>query len=582
LHRIQLDAALNPGNSGGPVLDKNGKVVGVVVAGVKGSGVNFAIPVGTVLRFLARPDVRFDPPPLLAATVHTPLKFEARVVPLLPSGDALTVDLILKPARGKEQTHRMKADGEWFQVTAVPVPAPAGALTVRLLARFDNGTLNATATDREFKVGDRKLKLSEIRGVRRGDPPGVVLADGKTIDGPLSGLDAVPVRLGEQTLTVNLTQAATVEFAPAIESNLVWYTLVVRQGEKEVLRQTESLLIGGRLPTPVAAAGSSGIKRPTLEEQKVVRKMSSAISDVAVAGGGRYLILHLPKEQKLAVFDVNAAKVVGHIPVKEENAKFTAGLEDVLVVLPSARVIERWTLKTLERDVAVALPVKGVVKGVAMGSASRGPLLLHWAAGTEQLDRASFTLINPETMKVIIGEVKLPPAAMLGSHFRDVVHLRASANGRVFGAWCTSHSPSGMLTFVYTDVLTQTYYAHHAVGHILPSADGKVLYTRSGRYAPQVKMSDRQENGNPMLPACHGTYFLSLPQLGKKEAATIRTPDNDKPIATLTDLDLEVPREDAITHDFTFDKRVHLIPEAGVIITIPSSNDQLVVRYFGG
>lgn len=51
LHRIQVDAVLNPGNSGGPVLDSQGQVVGIVVAGVLGSGVNFAIPVDVARRF---------------------------------------------------------------------------------------------------------------------------------------------------------------------------------------------------------------------------------------------------------------------------------------------------------------------------------------------------------------------------------------------------------------------------------------------------------------------------------------------------------------------------------------------------
>ena len=37
LSLIQLDAALNPGNSGGPVLDHEGKVIGVVAAGIAGS-----------------------------------------------------------------------------------------------------------------------------------------------------------------------------------------------------------------------------------------------------------------------------------------------------------------------------------------------------------------------------------------------------------------------------------------------------------------------------------------------------------------------------------------------------------------
>jgi S1-C subfamily serine protease len=42
---IQTDAAANPGNSGGPAIDKEGHVVGVLVAG-GGENLNFAIPIG--------------------------------------------------------------------------------------------------------------------------------------------------------------------------------------------------------------------------------------------------------------------------------------------------------------------------------------------------------------------------------------------------------------------------------------------------------------------------------------------------------------------------------------------------------
>ena len=41
---IQTDAAANPGNSGGPALDKQGRVVGVLVAG-GGENINFAVPI---------------------------------------------------------------------------------------------------------------------------------------------------------------------------------------------------------------------------------------------------------------------------------------------------------------------------------------------------------------------------------------------------------------------------------------------------------------------------------------------------------------------------------------------------------
>jgi serine protease Do len=41
---VQTDAAANPGNSGGPALDKQGRIVGILVSG-GGQNVNFAVPI---------------------------------------------------------------------------------------------------------------------------------------------------------------------------------------------------------------------------------------------------------------------------------------------------------------------------------------------------------------------------------------------------------------------------------------------------------------------------------------------------------------------------------------------------------
>jgi S1-C subfamily serine protease len=57
---IQTDAAMNPGNSGGPVIDVTGHVVGVAVSGIRDrggtpiQGINFAIPAGAVREILSQ------------------------------------------------------------------------------------------------------------------------------------------------------------------------------------------------------------------------------------------------------------------------------------------------------------------------------------------------------------------------------------------------------------------------------------------------------------------------------------------------------------------------------------------------
>ncbi len=50
---VQIDGALNPGNSGGPVVDAKGRLVGVSVATILGTGIGFAISPTTVRKMLA-------------------------------------------------------------------------------------------------------------------------------------------------------------------------------------------------------------------------------------------------------------------------------------------------------------------------------------------------------------------------------------------------------------------------------------------------------------------------------------------------------------------------------------------------
>lgn len=50
--RIQIDGDLNPGNSGGPVVDGQGRLVGIAVAKVRNTQIGLAIPPGTLIKML--------------------------------------------------------------------------------------------------------------------------------------------------------------------------------------------------------------------------------------------------------------------------------------------------------------------------------------------------------------------------------------------------------------------------------------------------------------------------------------------------------------------------------------------------
>src|SRR5437868_5103639 len=52
IKRSQFIAGRHPGNSGGPVTDASGQVIGVAVSGLANTQIHFAIPPETVFNFL--------------------------------------------------------------------------------------------------------------------------------------------------------------------------------------------------------------------------------------------------------------------------------------------------------------------------------------------------------------------------------------------------------------------------------------------------------------------------------------------------------------------------------------------------
>jgi len=343
---------------------------------------------------------------------------------------------------------------------------------------------------------------------------------------------------------------------------------------------------GGNLPENPAAPPALVIKPSPLKADKESRPLPGTVGAVALGGGGRFLFLHLPAQRQLAVFDVNEAKVVKYLPVAEDNPKFAAGAEKLVVYLPGANVLQRWDLATLEREVTVTNPVSGTVHVLLLGSASRGPLVIGAAGGGRGL-----TFLDPLTFKELEYRYTdgQPGRGVRFENYPPTV--RISADGRVLTMWTPGLSPSGLHSLVLEGRTLRDHYEHTSVGYNLPGPDGKTLFTPGQLYTAELKPLGQRKGGFGAavwyLPAAHGKFYLSVNE--KKLGGVARSSlsvavhllGDERPLVTLPQLDgLEGLIDWQTGRTSGFERHVHFIPDAKLIVVLPSTNDKLQLFRF--
>jgi hypothetical protein len=342
-----------------------------------------------------------------------------------------------------------------------------------------------------------------------------------------------------------------------------------------------------RPPTDQRPPEPPPIEVAPLTADKETRSLPGAVDDLCAGGNGRYLILHIPSKRQLAVFDCLQLKVVKYLPVAEDKVKFAAGRDKLFVILPTANVIQRYSLATLEKETSQPAPVKGPVTTTLMGSASSGPLFL--AYGADPLRGAETALLDAKTLKPLAAQIK--PQGFAG--FGDGFISRVSADGRLFTTYMPQSSPQGQAFFVLSGDSAKQYdiaIERMLSGHVTPSPNSRYVFTTQGQFTAEGSpITKRGEAGKSYaLPAADDeTFYLNIDVAGwphgneiqrgpQKSKLFLHLADDDRPVAPLDQVELPPgingwDREGPISTD----QRLHFLPAAKLLVVLPKTNDRL-------
>lgn len=315
------------------------------------------------------------------------------------------------------------------------------------------------------------------------------------------------------------------------------------------------------------------ITPPALADEVATLKLPAPVKGTAIGGGGRYLFFHLGSLRKLAVFDVNVGKITQYVALGSDDVAFTASADKLIVVLRDQKIIQRWSLETFERELAKTIAVEHSMANALMGSASNGPIFL--AGGDYYRNSAQFldlTTLEPSAIALQSGRMSVGGGS-------DCV-VRASGDGRVFTMWRIGTSPSGLQDIVVTNNTAQVRYEHDSVGDILPSPDGKLLYTGTGIFTNELKRVGTRVIKSA-IPSVHGDFYL-LPAYNKGGEVSVHMSGDERPLVNLPDV-FSTPEDrwggDRSPAALSI-QRLYYIPDANLIVTLPHTNDQLIVRRF--
>lgn len=578
---VQIDGGLNPGNSGGPLLNAEGKVVGIAWAGVQGAGLCFAIPSNMARIFLNEPAV--------SVTVSSiPLKEATRAMdlpvivanPMAPETQ-FSVDVILDQGKPNQRTiSATRGQDGAYHASFAPISLRSLAFpSIPLTVVVKRAVTEVSIPDQAVTVGTNNFKLSTIASMSLGANPSVTLVTGDTFAGAITGLGTATVDVNGTQTPIDLSQAETILVAsPLAAMTEIPFVVQVRNQQAKIAEVKGAVPI--IMPPQPSRAGIIGsilippdlpLGADELRQQPKYMRLPSAVDDAVVGGAGRFLFLVARQDQKITVFDMFACTADRTIPMPASNALIAANVDTLYIVLPDQKICQRYSLLTWNKLSTTRLPFDGIPMNIACGWNSDAPVLIRWADATDALANCHFEFFDPRSLaRIATNRVFIDG----GNCYRDHGHLRASGEGTLFGLWTTEQAPTGLEGIRLTGNVVSVKYDHTSVGFIAPSADGNYLVAQSGVFNADCtavgKKNENMQNARANIPALGPAYYLQMDATVMPMVLRVCVFGNDTPLVTLNgfiEFNIGLPRD---TQDFTLEKHFIFNPQAKLLVTIAS------------
>ncbi|HOX07346.1 MAG TPA: trypsin-like peptidase domain-containing protein [Planctomycetota bacterium] len=481
---LQIDGDVNPGNSGGPIVDGNGALIGVSVAKVTGTNIGIAIPPRELEEMLLGRVAGITLTQISSEKGAAKFKATARLID--PMGQMRSVSVSLFPKDKITTPAKADAAGIWgyfYPNQSFPLTVDKGAASGEFTV---NNPAEGTVTYLMqicYVRGDGKSVFTQpgdlqisFAGAAAVAPPVVVTPGPGPGPGPLPGLPAPRPSAGAGDMRMTLGTAAA-----------------------------EALKAAANAKDP----GAEGLSF----------RLPDEVSDAVLAGGGAYLVLRFKVLNKLGVFDIAQGAMHKEIPTPAPGVVMGAGGNLAVFYVPGTGAFEKWNILTGEKLGGGQNRIGGQISHLVMGLAEEREALISYSVGREALDQRKYAMLDLSGF----GITDIAANFHNASH-RDQIQIRANASLTTVTMWATSHSPSGFVCGRRAGVGQPwtVKYEHNDYGSLVPSDDGAMIFSSSSGVFGADAHRLQDFHGSLTVPIQGSNLFL---QIEKDLTTHVRAPD---------------------------------------------------------